>query len=108
MASQIPEEIHIHHCMLLEFHKGSNATVATKNICDVYPSALDVRKRQRRVHRGDECSTERDIYTEKEARFGGLEVARPLRKPEVAGSTPAGVDRFSGCENRRHVCHMII
>ncbi|GFV52973.1 HTH_48 domain-containing protein [Trichonephila clavipes] len=47
MDSQIPEEIHIRHCMLLEFHKGSNATVATKNICDVYPSALDVRKCQR-------------------------------------------------------------
>ncbi|KAL2722434.1 histone-lysine N-methyltransferase SETMAR-like, partial [Vespula squamosa] len=27
-----------------EFYKGSNATVATKNICDVYPSALDVPK----------------------------------------------------------------
>ncbi|GFW15728.1 histone-lysine N-methyltransferase SETMAR [Trichonephila clavipes] len=35
--------------MLLEFHKGSNATVATKNICDVYPSALDVRKCRRRL-----------------------------------------------------------
>ncbi|GFV65724.1 histone-lysine N-methyltransferase SETMAR [Trichonephila clavipes] len=44
MASQIPEEIHICHCILLEFHKGSNATVDTKNICDVYPSALDVRR----------------------------------------------------------------
>ncbi|EFN84041.1 Histone-lysine N-methyltransferase SETMAR, partial [Harpegnathos saltator] len=32
---------------LFEFRKGSNATVATKNICDVYPSALDVRKCQR-------------------------------------------------------------
>jgi len=29
--------------MLFEFHKDSNATVATKNICDVYPSVLDVR-----------------------------------------------------------------
>ncbi|GFY17906.1 HTH_48 domain-containing protein [Trichonephila clavipes] len=47
MASQIPAEIHIHHCMLLEFHKGTNAIVTTKNICDVYPSALDVRKCQR-------------------------------------------------------------
>ena len=47
MGSQIPEEAHIRHCMLFEFHKGSNATVATKNICDVYPSALDVRKCQR-------------------------------------------------------------
>ncbi|GFS61442.1 histone-lysine N-methyltransferase SETMAR [Trichonephila clavipes] len=47
MASQIAEEIHIRHCMLLEFHKGSTATVATKNICDVYPNALDVRKCQR-------------------------------------------------------------
>ncbi|KOX72526.1 Histone-lysine N-methyltransferase SETMAR [Melipona quadrifasciata] len=44
MASQIPEEVHIRHCMLFEFHKSNNATVATKNICDVYPSALDVRK----------------------------------------------------------------
>jgi len=25
--------------MLFEFHKGSNATVATKNICAVYPRA---------------------------------------------------------------------
>ncbi|EFN61376.1 hypothetical protein EAG_01364, partial [Camponotus floridanus] len=41
------EEVHIRHCMLFEFHKGSNATVATKNICDVYPNALDVRKCQR-------------------------------------------------------------
>lgn len=47
MISQIPEEVHIRHCMLFEFHEGSNATVATKNICDVYPSALDVRKCQR-------------------------------------------------------------
>ncbi|PRD31669.1 UNVERIFIED_CONTAM: Histone-lysine N-methyltransferase SETMAR [Trichonephila clavipes] len=39
MASQIPEEIHIHHCMLLEFHKGSNATVAKKNICDMFVNA---------------------------------------------------------------------
>ncbi|GFT31175.1 HTH_48 domain-containing protein [Trichonephila clavipes] len=41
------EEIHIRYCMLLEFHKGSDATVATKNICDIYPSALDDRKCQR-------------------------------------------------------------
>ncbi|GFW86390.1 histone-lysine N-methyltransferase SETMAR [Trichonephila clavipes] len=47
MTSQIPEEIHIHHCMLLEFHRGSNETVDTKNICDVYPSDLDVRNYQR-------------------------------------------------------------
>lgn len=47
MASQIPEEVHIRHCMLFEFRKGSNATVATKNICSVYPNALDVRKCQR-------------------------------------------------------------
>ncbi|GFV00359.1 histone-lysine N-methyltransferase SETMAR [Trichonephila clavipes] len=45
MVSQIPEEIHVHRYMLLEFHKGSNATVATKNICDVFPSALDVHEK---------------------------------------------------------------
>lgn len=39
MASQIPEE----------FRKGNNETVATKNICNVYPSALDVRKCQMMV-----------------------------------------------------------
>ncbi|XP_047366072.1 histone-lysine N-methyltransferase SETMAR-like [Vespa velutina] len=43
MASQIPEE-HIRHCMLFEFRKSSNATVATTNICDVYPNALNVRR----------------------------------------------------------------
>ncbi|KFM74038.1 Histone-lysine N-methyltransferase SETMAR, partial [Stegodyphus mimosarum] len=41
-----PEE-HIRHCMLFEFRMGSNVTVATKNICDVYLRALDVRKCQR-------------------------------------------------------------
>ncbi|XP_035742374.1 histone-lysine N-methyltransferase SETMAR-like [Vespa mandarinia] len=33
--------------MLFEFRKSSNATVATKNIYDVSPSALDVHKCQR-------------------------------------------------------------
>ncbi|XP_068620830.1 histone-lysine N-methyltransferase SETMAR-like [Battus philenor] len=46
MASQLPEE-HIRHCMLFGFRKGNTATEATKNICDIYPSALDVRKCQR-------------------------------------------------------------
>ncbi|GFV55833.1 hypothetical protein TNCV_3321221 [Trichonephila clavipes] len=39
---------------------------------------------------------------------GGLEVALPLRKPKVVGTTPPGVDTFSGCENRRHAYRMII
>ncbi|GFU81798.1 dimer_Tnp_hAT domain-containing protein [Trichonephila clavipes] len=33
---------------------------------------------------------------------GDLEVACPRRKPKVSGSTPAGIDRLLGCENRRH------
>ncbi|GFT89894.1 hypothetical protein TNCV_1666171 [Trichonephila clavipes] len=32
-----------------------------------------------------------------------LEAVGPLHKPMVAGSIPAGGDRFSGCENRRHM-----
>ncbi|GFU91549.1 hypothetical protein TNCV_2543151 [Trichonephila clavipes] len=40
-------------------------------------------------------------------RSDGLVVARPLRKLKVAGSTPAGIDRFSGSENRRHGWHII-
>ncbi|GFV93876.1 hypothetical protein TNCV_1811311 [Trichonephila clavipes] len=34
--------------------------------------------------------------------LGGLEVACPLRNPKIAVSKPAGINRFSGCENRRH------
>ncbi|GFT56734.1 hypothetical protein TNCV_1268581 [Trichonephila clavipes] len=41
-------------------------------------------------------------------RHHGLVVACPPRAPKVAGSTSAGVDIFSGCENRRHACHMIM
>ncbi|GFW15760.1 hypothetical protein TNCV_3582581 [Trichonephila clavipes] len=39
---------------------------------------------------------------------GGSEVPCQLSKPEVAISTPAGDDRFSGCEYHRHACHMIM
>ncbi|GFS78474.1 hypothetical protein TNCV_3147311 [Trichonephila clavipes] len=38
----------------------------------------------------------------------GLEVACLPRKLKVEGSSPAGVDRFSGCENRGHTFLMII
>ncbi|GFU51627.1 hypothetical protein TNCV_82571 [Trichonephila clavipes] len=34
--------------------------------------------------------------------LGGLEVAHLLRLLKIAGSILDGVDRFSGCENRRH------
>ncbi|GFU44033.1 hypothetical protein TNCV_4963461 [Trichonephila clavipes] len=37
-----------------------------------------------------------------------LEVVCLLRKPKVAGLILAGVDRFSGIENRRHEYHMIM
>ncbi len=46
MSDQIPDETHIRHLMLYEFHKENNATVATKNICEVYGSVLKVRKCQ--------------------------------------------------------------
>ncbi|XP_015184625.1 PREDICTED: histone-lysine N-methyltransferase SETMAR-like [Polistes dominula] len=46
MTNEIPKE-HIRHCMLFEFRKGNSATVATKNICDVYPNALNDRTCQR-------------------------------------------------------------
>ncbi|GFU66737.1 hypothetical protein TNCV_2072961 [Trichonephila clavipes] len=41
-------------------------------------------------------------------RLVGLEVACPPRRPKAGGSIPAGVDRFSECEGRRHACHMKI
>lgn len=47
MASQMPEKVHIRHFMVLKFHKGSNATIVTKCICDVYTSGDYVRKCQR-------------------------------------------------------------
>ncbi|GFV86104.1 hypothetical protein TNCV_671011 [Trichonephila clavipes] len=37
-----------------------------------------------------------------------IEVAGSPRKPIVADSIPAGVDRFSGYENHRHAFHMIM
>lgn len=43
MSSQKQKELHIR---LFEFYEDSNAAVATINICDVYSSALDVRKYQ--------------------------------------------------------------
>ncbi|GFU56001.1 hypothetical protein TNCV_1557551 [Trichonephila clavipes] len=42
------------------------------------------------------------------SRLGGFEVANPLRKSKVASSIPAGVDIFSGYENRRYTCNMIM
>lgn len=45
--SQIPEEAHTWYNMIFELRNGSNDTVATKNIGDVYPNALSVRKCQR-------------------------------------------------------------
>lgn len=44
MKSLVKYQKRYMHCMLFEFYKGSNPTVATKNICNVHPSALDIRK----------------------------------------------------------------
>ncbi|GFV01924.1 hypothetical protein TNCV_4978751 [Trichonephila clavipes] len=46
--------------------------------------------------------------TDIKKQLGGLEVACPLRKLEVAGSIPEGVDRHSEWESHRLVCHMIM
>ena len=42
------DEAHLRHCMLYEFKKGSSASEAARNICNVYGNkALSVRKCQR-------------------------------------------------------------
>src|SRR5882724_7068637 len=41
------DEQHIRHIMLYEYQRGNSATLATKNINEVYENALDVRKCQR-------------------------------------------------------------
>ncbi|GFU12749.1 hypothetical protein TNCV_54811 [Trichonephila clavipes] len=41
-------------------------------------------------------------------RIADLEVAWPLRMPKVVGSIPAGVNRFSRCEDHRNACYMIM
>lgn len=46
MTSQIPKE-NILHVMLLKFRNGSNETVATKTIRDVYLSTLKIRECQK-------------------------------------------------------------
>jgi len=38
---------HMRHCMLYEFHKGSNPTTAVKNITAVYPEGVSVRNCRR-------------------------------------------------------------
>ncbi|GFS94460.1 hypothetical protein TNCV_2014791 [Trichonephila clavipes] len=38
----------------------------------------------------------------------GLEIAFPPCKPKVEGWILAGIDKFPGCENHRHACHMIM
>ncbi|GFU95492.1 uncharacterized protein TNCV_2729461 [Trichonephila clavipes] len=41
-------------------------------------------------------------------RLGVFEVACPPRKLKVAGSNSAGINSFSGCDNRRYASHMIL
>ncbi|GFV42278.1 hypothetical protein TNCV_3165091 [Trichonephila clavipes] len=40
--------------------------------------------------------------------LGGSVLASPFDKPKFAVSILSGVDRFFGCENRRHAYHMIM
>lgn len=47
MSYNKPTEDHLRNCILFEFMKKNNATVATGNINAVYPNTLDVRKVQR-------------------------------------------------------------
>ena len=49
MFGHIPEDIHIRHCMLYEFHKGSKATKATEIICGVYGDVQSIGCQQMRA-----------------------------------------------------------
>jgi histone-lysine N-methyltransferase SETMAR len=60
MAETFPDMTHIRHIMLYELKRGSNATIATKNINDTYGEVLDVRTCQNwfKRFRNDDISLE--------------------------------------------------
>ena len=41
-CEQIPDMIHVRHCLLYEYHQGSNATKAIKKICAMYPNTISL------------------------------------------------------------------
>ncbi|GFS89680.1 hypothetical protein TNCV_3787221 [Trichonephila clavipes] len=83
-------------------------TVETFELVKVEPKLLREKQRRERDRIRKKLRELSQCLLTSHVSSGGLEVACTLRKHKVVGSTPAGVCRFSGCENRRHVCHIII
>ncbi|GFW68556.1 hypothetical protein TNCV_529111 [Trichonephila clavipes] len=126
--TQLQAKGHIHHigwvttakvlksmtspiCVLCD--TGQDMTAAHLDECSalndlncIVKSCLNEADASRMTEYNEARSNEQKITSEHDVRR--LRLSCPPRKPKIAGSTPATVDRFSGSENRWYACHMIM
>ncbi|GFY29200.1 core histone macro-H2A.1 [Trichonephila clavipes] len=84
------------------------STITSQNIYGRDPTIILLTMRPSRLFVKIRCHAVPRKRSAVRNRLGGLEVACPPRKPKMTDSIPAGVIRFSACENRWHACPMII